>query len=148
MDGGDSWGIALGVRYPLDKTEVSVVKGNIIVGSYEDGIIATGTATIQDNLILLHSTMYAGYTGISVAGSDSNINIESNIIVGSAEAINIENTMSSALTLRDNNFVNISGGTSVYCDSPNNYNLANNWWGTKTRQPSQTQFMILKMTST
>ena len=125
ITGGGNVAIALGPRYPIDETDVSFVSGNTITGDYSMGIVASGIATIQNNLLLVYSSS----TGISVGGSQTDVTIQDNTVVGSTNCLIIENTMTGNLTIANNNFEEITKYL-VDCETANNINAANNWWGT------------------
>jgi hypothetical protein len=126
-NGGD-WAIALGSKYALDETEVSFVSGNTITGNYNMCIIASGNATIQNNLLLIQSSSI----GIKASGPQSDITIQDNTVVGSSTGILVDSTMTGNLTLANNNFEEISGYL-IDCETPNNINAANNYWGTTSQ---------------
>ncbi len=136
VEGGGSWAIALGAKHPLEQTSVSVVRGNTVYGTW-GGIIASGTAIIENNFIV----MSGASTGIKVTeatesestGNQSNIIIQNNTVVGSSTGVLIEKEMSANLTIKYNNFENISV-YSIYCSASTDYNAAYNWWGTTDTQ--------------
>ncbi len=125
ITGGGNFAIALGSRYALDETDVSFVSGNTITGNYNMCIIASGEATIQNNLLLIQSSL----VGIKASGPQSDITIQDNTVVGSSTGILVDSTMTGNLTLANNNFEEISRYL-IDCETPNNINAANNWWGT------------------
>jgi hypothetical protein len=121
---GGRWGIALGVRYALERTDAPYVSGNTITGSFAQGIISSGNATITHNLIVADPSDYPRPTGISIGG---NATVQYNTIVKCATGFDIEKA--GTYKINNNNIQN-AARYFVRNTSPSNVNAANNWWGT------------------
>ncbi|MCW3998791.1 MAG: hypothetical protein NWE93_00955 [Candidatus Bathyarchaeota archaeon] len=124
-------GIFLGFKHGLLKTDTPIINGNTITGTFTPAIYVTGSATVQNNLIVGSGSSI----GITVNGGQDGagvISIQHNTIVGCQTGLQIGET-TGTLTFSNNNIQNITSNY-VYSQSSSSFSLANNYWGTTDTQ--------------
>lgn len=90
LQGGTA--IFLGYKYGLLKTDAPFVSGNTILGTFTPAIFVTGSATVQNNLIVSSNSVDSN--GIAVNGGEDgpgNITIQYNTVVGCNQGLDIDN---------------------------------------------------------
>ncbi len=104
----------------------ALISNNVISGSFDAGCIGidAGNPTIEGNLIM---NTYKGGVGIEISSYAKPI-IQYNTIANCSNGITTS-TGNLLLTLKYNNFQNISGYT-IYWSASSNLDATNNWWGT------------------
>ena len=120
-------GIFLGFKYGMLKTDTPYVSGNTITGTFNPAIYVTGSATVQNNLIVGS----ADSSGIAVNGGEDgpgDITVKYNTVVGCRYGVEIGSTTGN-LTLNHNNFQRISSYY-VYSKSSKDFDVSYNYWGT------------------